>query len=306
MTPTTHVPRRLLSIERPTAMQTYDTPAPITAVLDIDAGDVTIVASDRTDTVVRVEPSNAGKTADVKAADQTTIEFADGRLTVRCTKQWSLQSVFGTTGTIAVHIELPSESRVDGKLALGTFRAEGTLGDAAFKTSLGGVFLDETATTTVDTSMGDITVGYVHGRADLSTGTGEVRIGSLDGGGVIKNSNGDTRIEACENVRISSANGSITVGTARGDVHAKSANGNIRIDDAVEGSLVLETGMGGLDVGVRAGTAAWLDAKTQYGRVDSSLDSADSPTDAGRVVEIRSRTAMGDIVVRRSTVEEYS
>lgn len=284
-------------------MNTFRTPVPITAVIDVSAGDITIVASDRTDTVVRVEPTDAHKPADVKAADQSTVDFADGTLTVKSSKQWTLQSIFGNSGSIDVVVELPTASRVDGTLSLGSFRGRGSLGDCKLKTSLGGVSLEQADSVDIDTSMGDVTVRHASGRADVTTGTGAIRLGTVDGVGVIRNSNGDTVIDvASDDIRVNAANGTITIGTARGDLHAKSANGGIRVADVVEGSVVLETAMGELEVGVHEGTAAWLDAHTQFGRVDSALDASDGPDSSGKVVEIRGRTAMGDIVVHRSTV----
>ena len=54
-------------------MQSFDTPAPISVVLDIAAGRVHLVAAERADTTVEVLPANASKGRDVKAAEQTTV-----------------------------------------------------------------------------------------------------------------------------------------------------------------------------------------------------------------------------------------
>ena len=42
-------------------MQKFDTPAPISAVLDIPAGRVRFIAADRADTTVEVRPANAAE-----------------------------------------------------------------------------------------------------------------------------------------------------------------------------------------------------------------------------------------------------
>src|SRR5687767_15682002 len=63
-------------------MQKFDTPAPISAVLNIPAGRVEFIAADQADTAVEVLPANASKSRDVKAAEQTTIEYADGVLRI--------------------------------------------------------------------------------------------------------------------------------------------------------------------------------------------------------------------------------
>ena len=49
-------------------MQKFDTPAPISAVLDIPAGRVRFIAAERGDTTVRVRPVDDSRGRDVKAA----------------------------------------------------------------------------------------------------------------------------------------------------------------------------------------------------------------------------------------------
>ena len=62
-------------------MQTFDTPASIRAVLDIPAGRIRLIATDRADTTVQVLP-DASKGRDVKAVEQTTVDCADGVLRI--------------------------------------------------------------------------------------------------------------------------------------------------------------------------------------------------------------------------------
>lgn len=61
-------------------MPTFDTPEPISVTLELGVGDIRIVAGERTDTVVEVRPSDAARTSDVTAAQQTRVEYAGGRL----------------------------------------------------------------------------------------------------------------------------------------------------------------------------------------------------------------------------------
>ena len=60
----------------------FDTPGAISAVLDVPAGRVRFIAADRADTAVEVLPANASKGRDVTAAEQTTVEYADGVLRI--------------------------------------------------------------------------------------------------------------------------------------------------------------------------------------------------------------------------------
>ena len=63
-------------------MQKFATPTPITAVLDIPAGRLQLIAADRTDTTVEIQPTNPAKNRDVQAAEQTTVTYTDGVLRI--------------------------------------------------------------------------------------------------------------------------------------------------------------------------------------------------------------------------------
>ena len=80
---------------------------------------------------------------------------------------------------------------------------------------------------------------------------------------------------------------------------AKSANGDVRLGEAVRGSVVLETKLGDLEVGIPEGTAAWLDVRATAGRVHNALEAADAPEATAETVEVRARTAVGDILIKR-------
>jgi DUF4097 and DUF4098 domain-containing protein YvlB len=117
---------------------------------------------------------------------------------------------------------------------------------------------------------------------------------------VIKNSNGDTWVgTAAGDLRLNAANGSIAVDLAQASVGAKSANGDVRLGEVVRGSVVLETKIGDLEVGIREGTAAWLDVNSQFGRVHNALEAADGPQTSAETVEVRARTSVGEVVIRR-------
>jgi hypothetical protein len=64
---------------------------------------------------------------------------------------------------------------------------------------------------------------------------------------------------------------------------------------------VVETKVGDLEVGIREGTAAWLDVSAGVGQVHNALDTADAPEPSAETVEVRARTSFGDIVIRRAS-----
>ena len=125
----------------------------------------------------------------------------------------------------------------------------------------------EADTLNLNTGAGDISVDHATGHAEVTAGAGDVRVRELDRSAVIKNSNGATWIgEAGGELRVKSANGNIAVDLARAGVVAKSANGHVRLGEAVRGSVVLETQIGDVEIGIREGTAAWLDVSASSGR----------------------------------------
>jgi hypothetical protein len=46
--------------------------------------------------------------------------------------------------------------------------------------------------------------------------------------------------------------------------------------------------------------AAWLDLTTAFGTVRNELDTAEPPTADQDTIEVRARTAFGDITIRRA------
>ncbi|MER6315210.1 hypothetical protein ABT237_15740, partial [Streptomyces sp. NPDC001581] len=112
-------------------MQKFATAAPVSAVLDIAAGRIRLIAADRADTTVEVLPANASEGRDVKAAEQTTVEYADGILRIKTPE--GKNQILGPSGSVEVTVQLPAGSRVEAKAASAEFRGVGRLGDVAFE-----------------------------------------------------------------------------------------------------------------------------------------------------------------------------
>ena len=278
-------------------MPAFATPEPISVTIELGMGDARIIASDRTDTIIEVRPRDDSKASDIRAAEQTRVEYSSGMLLVKTTQR----SFFGRGSPVDVTIELPAGSHVQGDSGMGEFSCEGHLGECRFKTGMGNIRLDQTGALHLKTGMGNIAVDRASGDADVTTGSGDVRIGHIGGAAVIKNSNGDTVVgEVTGDLRVKSANGRISVDRAYTSVIAKTANGNVRIGEVISGAIVLETAAGELEVGVREGTTAWLDVSSHYGRVRNSLGEAGSPEQSEATVEIRARTSYGDIKIHRA------
>ncbi|MEV1178415.1 hypothetical protein AB0J09_59555, partial [Nonomuraea sp. NPDC049784] len=137
-------------------MQKFDTPAPISAVLDIPAGRVQFVAADRADTAVEVRPASASKSRDVKAAEQTTVEYADGVLRIETSVK---NQYLGSTGSIDVTVQLPAGSQIEAKAASAELRTVGRLGDVVFEGAYRQIKIDEAASLRLTAVDGDVEVG---------------------------------------------------------------------------------------------------------------------------------------------------
>jgi DUF4097 and DUF4098 domain-containing protein YvlB len=280
-------------------MPVFDTPEPISVQVDLPVGDAWITATDRADTVVEVRPRNASSRSDVSAAEQTTVEYVAGRLMIRTPKSWRRYG-FGTGPAVDVLIEVPSGSNVHAESSWAAFRAEGRLGECRFNTG-GAIRLDRTGALDVDSSRGEVVVEHIAGSARVKASYGKIRLGEVDGSTEIKNSSGECWIGAnTGDLRVKTAYGDITVDRALASVTARTAYGSVRIGDVARGAIDVQTSYGGIEVGVRRGTAAWLDLSSRNGRVHNGLDTADGPAQNDDTVEVRASTAYGDILIRRA------
>jgi DUF4097 and DUF4098 domain-containing protein YvlB len=279
-------------------MPSYETPEPISVTLELGVGHVRIAASDRTDTVVEVRPSDEADESDVQAAAQIRVDYTNGMLQVTGPKR--AFDFSRKTKSVDVSIELPSGSQLSAHLLMGDLRCAGRLGQCRLKTT-GNVWLERTGPLRLHTGAGHVTADGITGNAEVSTGIGKIQIGEVEGTVVVKNSNGDTTIDAVTgDVRVRNANGAIDVGRAGAGVDAKTSNGSIRLGEVVRGSVALGTAAGNVEIGIAAGTAAWLEVNTGFGHVRNLLENTTRPDEADETVEVRGRTSYGDITIHRS------
>jgi DUF4097 and DUF4098 domain-containing protein YvlB len=216
------------------SMQKFDTPAPISAVVNVPAGRVQFIAADRTDTTVEVRPADAAKGRDVKTAEQTKVEFHDSVLRIEAAVK---NSLFGPAGSVEVTVQLPAGSRVEGKAASAEFRSVGRLGDVVFEGAYRQIKLDEAASVRLSALDGDVEVGRLGGPAEISTQRGDIRVGeALRGTVVLSTQSGDISINAAAGV-----SASMDAGTGHGrvsnslkndgatalEIHASTSHGDI-------------------------------------------------------------------------------
>jgi DUF4097 and DUF4098 domain-containing protein YvlB len=216
-------------------MQKFDTPAPISAVLDIPAGRIQFIAAERTDTRVEVLPADPSNGRDVKAAERTVVEYGDGVLRIECSAK---NRIVGGIGSLEVTVQLPVGSRVEAKAASADFRGVGRLGEVVFEGAHGSVKVDETAGARLTLVDGDVEVGRLGGSAEIGTQKGDIRVVEATGGSVtLRTEAGDVSIGAARGVSASLDAGTTlgrirntlrnADGTAELDIHATTTQGDI-------------------------------------------------------------------------------
>ena len=258
-------------------MPTFATPGPIAATVQVAGAQVRVTASDRTDTVVLVEPINEASRSDVKVADKTKVDFAGGRLSVKTTVSGDKY------GSVAITIDLPAGSSLVAYLAHSRVRADGSFGDCELHMASGRVQLDRINALQANLAAGEVAIGHIAGRARHRrcragrSGSATPRPTSI----------------------LSSASGSLDIDRADGSVTATTASGAVRIGRMTQGHAKLVNGSGDIEVGISEGTAAHIDVNSERGSVRNSV-AQDNPGPSDAKVSVHARTRHGDIVIRRA------
>jgi DUF4097 and DUF4098 domain-containing protein YvlB len=289
------------------SLSNFNTPSPIAVALDLYVADVRLAVSDRTDTIVEVRPSDPNKAADIKAAENTRVEYDDATRTLSIVSRKPRSRFVNFSSkrpeSIEVVIQLPTDSDVRGEADLGDFQADGALGTVVLKTDLGAVRLTETGPLNLRAGLGQVTVEGVSGSAEVHSGSGDIWIGAVDGTADVSTGNGKARVGVVTGpATVKGSNGSVSVDRALTDITAASANGEVRIGEVVRGKVSATSKNGSVEVGIREGSAAWLELNTEVGRVYNELASSDAPEAGEQVdkVEVRASTKLGDVTIRRA------
>jgi hypothetical protein len=258
-------------------MPTFITPGPIAATVQVAGARVRVAASDRTDTVVRVEPVDETSRRDVKVATRTKVDFAGGQLSVKTTVPGD------KTGSVAITIDLPAGSSLVAYLAHSEVRAEGSFGDCELHMASGRVQLDRIDALQANIAAGEVAIGALAGPAHIDGSGGDIRIG-----------------HAWADVELRSASGGLDIERADGSVTATTASGVIRVGRMTHGLARLMNASGDIEVGISEGTAASVDVDSERGVVHNNVPSQGTTELSDQSVTVYARTRHGDILVQRA------
>jgi hypothetical protein len=276
-------------------MPTFATPDPITATVEVAGAEVQVTASDRTDTVVLVEPLNAASRKDVKVADRTKIALADGQLSVKTTTPGD------KSGSVSITIDLPAGSSLAAYLAHSSVQVDGPVGQCELHLASGQVQLDRIDALQASIAAGEVTIGYIAGRADIDGGAFAMRIGEAEGAIGIESTGGRAWIgHASADLDLSSGRGDFDIDRADGSITATTGNGAIRIGRMTCGQAKLMNGSGNIEVGISEGTAASIDVNSERGVVHNLVSSQGNSDPSDHEVMVHARTRHGDITIQRA------
>jgi len=276
-------------------MPAFTTPGPIAATVEVAGAQVRVGASERTDTVVLVEPVNQASKSDVKVAERTKVDFSGGRLTVKTTVPGS------KNGSVAISIDLPAGSSLAASVANSSLHADGMLGECELHMASGQVQLDRIGALQANIAAGEVAVGRIAGRAGIEGGTATVRIGEVRGTVRLASSAGQLWIgDARADLDLSSGSGGFDIDRADGGVTAKTGAGAIRVGRLTRGHAELVNGSGNIEIGIGEGSAAQVDANSERGTVRNSVPSREDPGAVENTVTVHARTRHGDIIIQRA------
>jgi hypothetical protein len=263
--------------------------------VEVAGARVRVTASDRTDTVVLVEPINEASRSDVKVASKTRVDFADGQLSVKTTTPG------GKSGSVAITIGLPAGSSLAAHLAHSSAQVDGPIGRCELHLASGQVQLDRVDALQASIASGEVAIGHIAGRAGIDGGSYAMRIGEAEGAVGLSSSGGHAWIgHARADLDLSTASGDFDIDRADGSITATTASGAIRIGRMTHGQAKLMNGSGNIEVGIGEGTAARVDASSERGAVRNSIASQEDPAAPDAFVSVHARTRHGDIIIQRA------
>jgi hypothetical protein len=265
--------------------------------VDLQVGRVDLVATDRGDVVVTVNPSNPGRSGDRSAADRVRVDQVGD--TVRITGAGRL-NLFGSGDSVDVLVEVPVVTTASIDVKYGWVNASGALGACRMNVPYGNITLESATRLDLSMGYGELRVARVAGDAEVRLKSGSARIGRVQGTLRLTGSDASVVVDSVgAAAEVTTSSGAVELGRAAGSVRVRSAYGMVRVGELVRGTAQIDGSYGGVDVGIRRGVSVWLDAVSQHGVVRTDLSASTGP-ESDDTLELRVRTGYGDITIHRS------
>jgi DUF4097 and DUF4098 domain-containing protein YvlB len=267
-------------------MYEFDRSDPVTVVLRAHGGSVDVVAEERGTVEVDVQPYDGGD-AGLEAVRNTRVTLDGDTLLVQA--NGTENRIWRRWPRLRITIRVPAGSALHGRSASAGVRADGLYSTVQLDVASADVTLAEaTGDVRLDAASGGVAVARVGGALHAKVASGALNIGDVMGDVIAETASGRIRVRSCG-----------------GSLRAISASGSVEIGMLRQGEAVIRTASGGVKVGVAAGSAVWMDLSSASGRSTSDLTARGEvpPTDGPVELQLRVRTASGDIRVHRAAGE---
>jgi DUF4097 and DUF4098 domain-containing protein YvlB len=270
--------------------QSFDTPEPIELYVENGRGHVEVTATDTSETTVHVSGERA---------DEFLVEQDGDQVTVIAPKRSG--GVFGRDARARIVVTMPSGSSLAAKTGSSDVVAHGPLGNAWVKIGSGDVSVELVeGDAELQTGSGDVRAGELSGDTRVKTGSGDVVVERSDAQLVIATGSGDVHVHrAAGPLAVKTGSGDVVVGESAEDVTFSTGSGDLRVDVAHRGKVTAKGASGDIHLGVPHGTPVWTDITTASGRISSDLPGTGEPADGQDFLEVRARTASGDITLQQ-------
>ena len=266
----------------------------------VQIGRLDILASERADISVSVQPTHRNRAGDQAAAAAVRVERTGNVVSVIGPSKLNL---FGPGDSVDVVVGVPLDATVDAEVTYGSMGLTGVVGRTRLAAPYGAVSVERAARLEVRSGHGDVRIDQVEGDADVSSKSGSVRIGQVGGELRLKGTDTNLRVDLVDGpADISTSSGAAELGRFGSGLTLRASYGNVRIGELVRGATRIEGSYGSVNVGVRRGTAVWLDASSSYGTVRTDLAADGGPAEGEDSLELRVHTGYGNITVQRSTL----
>ena len=266
----------------------FDTPHPVQLYVEIGKGRVTVMADDLPDTEVIVRGRDA---------EQVRVERTGNEITVVAPRQRT--GFLASDSAVEVEVTLPTDSALAIRTGSAEIAVRGRVGESRIKSGSGDVRVETLARpASIETGSGDVRVDDAHAELRIKCGSGDVVLGQVGEALAVSTGSGDVEITTASGpADVKTGSGDLRVSTAQNDVSLTTGSGDFVVEKATRGRLTAKGASGDVRVGIPAGIPVWTDVLTATGEVHSNLAGAGEPQDGADHVELRAKTASGDIIL---------
>jgi Putative adhesin len=263
----------------------FPAPRPVEAYVELRSGDLTVTATATDQVVIEITGGRA---------DSVVVEAADDRISVVEPRR---SGFLAGRGDLHVSLVVPELSGLASKLGSSSVRATGQLGAVRISSGAGNIELGSVADNAViKTGSGNISVEALGAESEVKSGAGRITVGNVLASTQLKTGAGPIHVARAEApVVLKSGSGDLSVDSATDDTTLSAASGDIRVRTMHSGQANLKNVSGDIRLGVPAGTPVWTDVTTSTGLIRSTLVPAGAPAAGQDHVEVRARSATGDI-----------